>query len=83
MKMKRITSKCEYVTPAIEVINVVDMDTLLQQVLMCAQEQTLLLSPQLMMIGRNLRANHTSETSCAICPAFKQVLTTEKTNTIL
>lgn len=27
--MKRITSKCEYVTPAIEVINVVDMDTLL------------------------------------------------------
>ena len=29
MKMKRITSKCEYVTPAIKVINVVDMDTLL------------------------------------------------------
>lgn len=29
MKMKQITSKCEYVAPAIEVINVVDMDTLL------------------------------------------------------
>ena len=27
--MKQITSKCEYVAPAIEVINVVDMDTLL------------------------------------------------------
>ena len=29
MKMKQITSKCEYVAPAIEVIKVVDMNTLL------------------------------------------------------
>ncbi|WP_044123358.1 hypothetical protein [Hallella bergensis] len=29
MNKKRITTKCEYVSPSIEVINVVDMNTLL------------------------------------------------------
>ncbi len=29
MNKKRITTKCEYVSPSIEVINVVDMETLL------------------------------------------------------
>lgn len=81
--MKGITSKCEYVAPAIEVIKVVDMNTLLAGSPDVRPGTDPTVEPPLKMIGKRLKANHTAETSCAMCPAFKQVLTTEKTNTIL